>query len=255
MATLRILAPNDSRHMNAIIYGASGVGKTWLAGSAASAHRTLIIDFDAGTSTLRGVENVDVFRPAGIYDIQEIYRWLRHSEHPYGVIVLDSLTECSRKYSMGHVMGELLEGSDEYSDLTEATTPSMAAWGKIRAQMTKMIRAFRDLAYLQLESQRVHVLMTALERYNEEVDTYSPQLIGSLSLEVGAAVDCVFRLSRQRVEDDNGVQVVRRHLLTVEHVDPRGRIYQAKNRGGRLPQGIWNPNMADILKTWEGETE
>lgn len=246
-----------------ILYGRSDAGKTHLIGTAADsvegASRPLVIDFDAGTQTLRG-KDVDVIYPRSWKDIQEVYQFLLHENTTYRLVALDSLTECLKKFSKAHITGELTaDNVDSWVDLSRAVTPSQNEWGRVGEQMTKLIRAFRGLADHADEKRRVHVVMTALERYDESTDSVTPNLMRSLNTECAALVDCVLRLSKQRRaterKDGTVTETVHRHLLTSEYVDETGRVYSAKNRGGRLPQTMWNPTMDDILKAWKKGVE
>jgi hypothetical protein len=253
MAVKIVSAVDMDGELNAIVYGRSSAGKTHLLGTAQEIGRTLVVDFDRGASTLRGVSNVDIVRPNSWAEIQDVYRLIRETKHGYAVVALDSLTECMKKHSTGHVMGELNPVDDSYVDLARAVTANRNEWGRVREQMQKLIRAFRDLAYLR-NGRAVIVIMTALERYSRDESTFSPHLMGSLSLECGALVDAVLRLSRQESQpDEHGHRATRRYLLTDEHTDMAGRLYMAKNRGNRLPKGIWEPSLTDIVKGWRGE--
>lgn len=248
---IKIERPDDSKHANMILYGRSAVGKTYLCGTAADyPGRTLIIDFDSGTATLRGKE-IDVFRPVSWEEIQDVYLFLLRGSHDYRLVALDSVTECSRRFSAGFVMGDMGPGRGAGIDLTRAVAPSRQDYGRIRAQMWNLLRAFRDLAYLPDGTRRLHVVMTALERYDEDTSTYMPNLLGSLSYECGQAVDMVLRLSKERVIVD-GREHIDRFLLADEHTDTSGHIFSAKNRGDRLPRGMWRPTMEKILRAWEG---
>jgi hypothetical protein len=121
--------------------------------------------------------------------------------------------------------------------------------------MRKFIRAFRDLAYLSDPDRRLHVVMTALERYDEKRSIICPQLPGQLGLECGSFVDILGRLSaavrETPGEDGEMTKAVRRHLLVAEYVDEVGTKYLAKNRGDRLGTSIWNPTVKKLLRVWE----
>ena len=247
--------PENSEHLNMIIYGDTGAGKTHLAGTANifdETSPTLIIDFEGGTKTLHG-KGVDVTRPKNWKDIQVIYEYFLHENNRYKSVVIDSLTELQKKHSMGFIMGEL-EGT-QYADLEKAVAPTRQDWLRSGEQMRKVIRAFRDLAYLDDHSRRVHVIMTALEKYDEKKSTVCPDLPGALGLGCGAMVDILVRLSRQhttKVDEETGEAkpVIRRHLLADDYVDEYSTKFMAKNRGNRLGLHMWDPTIEKILGVW-----
>lgn len=256
----KIELPEDSQHINMIIYGDTGAGKTHLCGTAMDFIDTspaLLVDFEGGTKTLHG-RKIDITRPSNWKEIQDIYEFFLYDNNKYKCVIIDPLTELQKKHSMGFVMGELTEdskGKSIYTSLEEAAAPTRQDWLRSGEQMRKVIRAFRDLAYLSEEKRRVHVIMTALEKYDEKKNTICPQLPGTLGLECGAMVDILVRLSRQSVDvtDDKGnvKSVVRRHLLTDYHVDEFDTKYLAKNRGNRLGISMWEPTIAKILGVWK----
>lgn len=250
--------PENSEHLNMIIYGDTGTGKTYLCGSALDfegSSPTLFIDFEGGTKTLHG-RKIDVVRPKNWKEIQTIYEYLYHDNEKYKSVVIDSLTELQKKFSMGAIMGQFDEDNNNYADLENSVAPTRQDWLRSGEQMRKTIRAFRDLAYLQETSRRVHVIMTALEKYDEKKRIICPSLPGSLAYECGALVDIFARLSKQAVtvinpETKEEKVITRRHLLTEEHVDETDLKYTAKNRGGRLGKQMWDPTIAKILGVWK----
>ena len=246
-------SPEHSEHLNMIIYGDTGAGKTHLCGTAqdfAETSPTLLIDFEGGTRTLYGRE-IDITRPKTWKEIQAIYEYFIHDNDKYECVVIDPLTEAQKRHSMGNIMDEM--DGDYYADLERAEAPTRQDWLRSGEQMRKLIRAFRDLAYLKNKERRVHVIMTALERFDEKKQTVCPQLPGALGLECGAMVDILVRLSRQQVENDEGESSIRRHLLTDDYIDDVGTKYLAKNRGNRLGLHMWNPTVEKILGVWKRE--
>jgi len=251
--------PENSEHLNMIVYGDTGAGKTHLCGTAmdfADTSPALFVDFEGGTKTLHG-RKIDVTRPKNWKDIQAIYEFFLHENNHYKCIIIDPLTEVQKKHSMGFIMGEVNDDGElsHYSDLERAVAPTRQDWLRSGEQMRKLIRAFRDLAYLDDRNRRVHVIMTALEKFDEKKQTVCPQLPGALGLECGAMVDILVRLSRQHVEvedEETGDvrKVIKRHLLTDDYVDELETKYMAKNRGNRLGLHMWEPTIEKILGVW-----
>lgn len=256
----KVELPESSEHLNMLVYGDTGTGKTHLCGTAldfADTNPCLFVDFEGGTKTLHG-KKIDVTRPKNWAEVQDIYEYFLYDNDKYKCVIIDPLTELQKKYSMGFVTGELTEdsqGQSIYSSLEEASAPTRQDWLRSGEQMRKVIRAFRDLAYHHDQNKRVHVIMTALERHDEKRNVICPQLPGSLGIEAGAMVDILVRLSRQNVQktDENGETrtITRRHLLTDVYVDEFGTKFLAKNRGNRLGNAIWDPTIEKILGVWK----
>jgi hypothetical protein len=246
----RVEKPTELTHINAIIYGDSGSGKTFLVGSAQDCEETspmLFIDLEGGTRSL-GKMDIDVVRPTMFEEIQDIYNYLLHENDKYRSVAVDSLTELQKKYSLGVILGDLNESAHGYIDLIKSIAPSRQDWLRTGGQMSKLIRSFRDLAYHPDPSRRVHVFLTALERLNDRRMISSPSLSGVLGEDCGAMVDFLWRLARVPQTDADGVTTIRRYLLTDDYINEEGVKYLGKSRGAQdLPKGLWDPSMREIL--------
>lgn len=256
-----ILSPEDTEFINAIIYGDTGSGKTTLLGTANKFKGTapiLLIDVEGGTKSLRG-KDVDVVRPLSWSEIQDIYNYLRHDNHKYRSVGVDSLSELQKKYSLGAILGDLkIQQESEYANLGETIVPTRQDWMKTGDQMRKFIRAFKDLSYIKTGGDPIHVFMTCLEKVDEKKDTIGPMFSGTLSMEAGAYVDVLARLSRVAQEKENAdgetVIVNRRHLLVDAYENDQGIRYLAKNRGSGVRQ-IWSPSIKKIVQIVNGDEE
>ncbi len=250
-----VARPDETNFINAIIYGMSGVGKTFLCGTFLEYlvehlnRPPLFVDTDGGTLTLNGVQ-IDVTRPKTWKDLQVIYEYFRYENTKYGGIILDSLTEIQRKISMGGLLGDT-DDEDRIIDLGSSKSATRQEWLKTGDQMRRFIRAMRELSYLEDVDRRVHVIMTALERIDEKKNTICPNLSGQLGLEAGAFVDILGRLSTVEDTDEEGESFIKRHLLTQEYTDEFGTKYLAKNRGGRLGVQVWDPDAEKIIGVWD----
>lgn len=252
MPSIKIEPSNSGpRHVNAIIYGDSGVGKTVLAATANLCVETfpaLFIDIDSGTASLDNMD-IDITRPRSWEDINDIYKSFLAGGTGYKSVIIDSLTECQKKFSMGTIMGELEK--DQYNDLNVSNVPNRQDWMKSGEQMRKLIRAFRDLAALDNPEHRVHVFMTALEKVNTETRVAHPLLPGVLGAECGAMVDVLGRMSRVSVPntdtDAEGENILMRHLLLDDYINEYGIKYMGKSRLQHLGVQLWNPTIADLI--------
>jgi len=247
---MKIVSAEDTLFLNILVYGVTGSGKTHLAGTAADCEATspvLLVDFEAGTLTIRG-KAVDIVRPRSWADVQEVYDMLASGKSGYRCVVLDTLTEMQRALSLASIVGS----GASAEDLEATPVPTRQDWLRTGDQMRKVIRAFRNLAYQDDPEARMHVLMLAHERSDERLGVVCPQLSGQLGVEAGAFVDVLARLTTFEETDDEGNTRLRRYLLLSEHVSEETKMrYLAKARGVQA-RGIFDPDMSKILSLWEG---
>lgn len=239
---LKILKAKDRPpHMNILIYGESGVGKTRLAGSADSVPRmrkVLVIDLEGGTLTLeQNNPDVDIIRVKNWNEMQEVYDALYAGDHEYETVIIDSLTEV-QKFNMYSVMANRVETSSAQVDID---APDIRAWGINLEQMRKYVRAFRDLP--------INTIFTALVKDDKDkrtgLTTRKPSLSGKLASEVAAFLDIVVYLYMKEVDGEQT------RLLLSSATDD----VIAKDRTGKLPVVIQNPTMETILDYIEGKNK
>ncbi len=252
---MKIIRPEKPKdvHLNMLFYSVTGAGKTRLLGTANKCEATkpiLIIDIDGGMITLAG-KKVDIVRPTNFAEIQEIYEFLRHDNTKYQSVGVDSITELQGKLSMGEIMGDLDEEA-EYKEIGKAVPPTRQDWLRSAEQIRRFLRAFKDLAVLKQKSRRLHVFITALEKTDETANLTCPQLPGVLALGCGAFMDVLARLTVRERERDDRVRDYR-YLQTVAKADDEGVRVLAKNRGGRLGNGIWRPTIDKLVSAWVSE--
>jgi hypothetical protein len=199
------------------VYGNAGAGKTTLA---ASMPEPLIISAEGGLLSIQAAD-LPYIEVKTMADLHEAYAWLTESEEAKGFqsVVIDSLSE----------IGEVVLIHEK-----AINKDGRAAYGEMAAQMTSLIRAFRDLPR--------HVLMTAkVEKAQDESGRilYSPSMPGS---KVGQALPYFFdEVLALRVEKDAEGQTQRALMCESDG------LWLAKDRSGRLES--WElPHMGAIIQ-------
>jgi hypothetical protein len=240
---LRIRPAADANpHINALIYGSYGAGKTLLAGSATEVpemRKVLFLDIEGGTFSLKHSHpDVDVLRITGWNQMADIYKELKAGlAGEYNTLVVDSLTE-AQYFNMSEIMRQLVESKPERNE----DVPDLREWGINQTQIKKFIRAYRDLP--------ITVIMTALmqEKKNPQTSTVKkgPDLPGKLSYQVPALFDEVFylyvkTLTFQQLGEEGDGKREARLLLTGDTENAAG-----KDRSGKLPKIMVEPTMAKI---------
>lgn len=236
IAGIKIQKVSERRpHFNMMVYGDSGVGKTFLAGTSFNVpemRRVLFIDIEGGTLTLRkDFPDIETVRVESWTAMQRLYDALRAGGHGYNTIILDSLTEI-QKFNMDQIMMKLIESNDE----RDMDVPSLREWGKNLEQIRRFVRAFRDLP--------LNVIFTALRR--EDKDRLNrpknvPSLSGKMAAEVAAFLDIVLYYSVREVDGEDGKK---KSLRVLQSVATESTV--AKDRSGLLPPVVVDPSM-DIL--------
>lgn len=217
-------------HLNILIYGEPGVGKTVLGGSSSKVEEmspVLLLDIEGGTMSLNeAYHDVDVIRITKWIDLQKVYNQLHSGDHSYKTVILDSLSE-AQKLSMSDIMAKAVKEDPTL----DRDVPTMRAWGQNLEQMRRFTKGLRDLP--------MHVIFTALvesDKNNKGKMSYRPQFQGKTKGEVPGFMDIVaFYYMVQK--GDNNIRV----LLT-QQTD----TVIAKDRSNKLPKLLENPTMKDI---------
>jgi phage nucleotide-binding protein len=238
LAGLPVLKAVEARpHINMLIYGKSGVGKTQLAGSAdavPSMRKVLVMDVEGGTLTLgHSYPDVDVVRVKNWDEIADLYDFLEAGNHEYRTVIIDSLTE-AQKFNMSAVMAKRILEREEKGEVQDPDVPDMRAWGKNIEQIRKFVRAFRDL--------EMNTIFTALAKEEKNPRTGAiekmPYLSGKLAGEVAAFLDIVVYYYVKYFNDE---QI---RIICTQATDD----VVAKDRTGKLPELLEFPTMEEIMK-------
>lgn len=223
-------------HFNMLVYGDSGTGKTYLAGTAYAVpemQRMLFIDIEGGSLTLRkDFPNIETVRIESWKQMQELYDALRAGGHGFNTVALDSLTEI-QKFNMDQIMLKLIEGNDE----RDMDVPSLREWGKNLEQIRRFVRAFRDLP--------LNVIFTALRRIDKDRlnrPINMPSLSGKMAGEVAAFLDIVLYYSIKEVDDPDGPG--KKQLRVLQSAATESTT--AKDRSGLLPPVMVGPTMEQL---------
>lgn len=208
-----------------LVYGASGIGKTFLAGSAQDVPemgRVLYCDVEGGITTLRGRKDLDVVRITQYEQIIEVAKYMQQNPDVYATLVIDPL----------NTLFDLCMSS---VSTDTSNIPSQRDWG---------IAGRKFLALVQgLYKVRCHVIATCLERTTKDEHTgaviYSVDLPGQSQIKIPAYFDVVGRLDIAFPKGPNEPPV------RVLRVQPFGK-YIAKDRWG-LPPFVVEPTMAKIF--------
>ena len=220
----------ESNHLNILAYGPPGVGKTHFAGSVARRFKTLGISAEAGLLSLRNLVDaegkpipIDFVTINNFDDVEEVYRFLRHGKHDYQASFVDSLTEIQKVCK-----DFIIEKNKRDMEMRD--------WGTLAMKIEKFVRAYRDLP--------MHTIVTALEetemdKVTGEMRVY-PMLQGSVQKQLPAYFDEVLYMAAKEVGEGDE-KTLRRYALT-----RNSGKYIAKDRSGRLPQWVIDPDFGRI---------
>lgn len=228
---LQLIDPSnpDAHHINAMIYGQPGAGKTTLASSAPA---PLIMDFEEGaiaSARVSGNKHARVVKIGSMADVRKVYKYLSSGEHPFKTVVLDPLGELQRLV-MDEIVRKFPNVKRAYDNL-----PSMNDWQKALNDATKLVTMFRALP--------MHTVVIAHAEIPEhEEDMVNPLASGkNFKQFIQGAMDLLGYLYIEQDGDEATRKLLTSSTATVV----------AKNRGGYLPPVIENPNLTEIFQMME----
>lgn len=227
-----IFQPSEIKEAKVLIFGNAGSGKTRFLGTANDDPRTspmLILDFEGGTSSLRG-RAIDVMRMTSWDDFSTAYDFLVSGKHEYKSVAIDSLSEVHIMALLARLKPEPGQRARKQMDLIE-----QADYGIALTQMRRFVRYFRDLPY--------HVFMTSLVR--EDTDpreglVRKPGLPGAFADEVQGIFESVTFLSMAEIDN------VPTRVLVLQNM-PKVRTKVRTPIGFDPPDYIASPTVGALL--------
>ncbi len=140
----------QNHYIKALIYGASGSGKTYFGGTAIadSNEDVLFLSAEGGLLSIKDKKPKYVEIKSKM-DLVEAYNYLNNEKHPYKTVILDSITEISNI-----VKSEI--------EKKEGHTMQLQDWGKLKSDLINIFRKFRDLP--------MNVVLLAQEAYITDED-------------------------------------------------------------------------------------
>lgn len=222
------------RYLKILLYGDTGTGKTWLAGSAAEVEDmrpVLYADFEDGVLSIRD-RDVDLLPVRDYNDLRELTSLLKQPDPEdedslkYKTLVIDSLTELYQLNMEVQLRAEQRPQS----------VPELRDWLKCTNKMKRFLRHIRGLP--------IHFIAICQARIiTDEVTgaiSRGPDLPGKLAGQVGHYFDLVGYLNSSL---DRGGETVTRTL----QLQPYKRV-EAKDRSGVFGLGVEDPTMKDLYE-------
>lgn len=245
----RVKMDPNNVHINLLLYGPQGVGKTTLAASAQehpALGPVLLVNFEGGTLSLVSRGDIDAIDINSIDEVDELFWLLRNKTdgfEQYKTIILDSGSEMQTLALEDTARAEI-EKARRQGKNTERTIDDMElqTYGKSGAQLSRIFRWFRDLP--------INTIVTALPKFTypagANTKTGTPSLVvpfftDKLGTQIMGYMDFVWYMG----DDGSG----RKYILTRDQGP-----YRAKTRGfnfanalGAIHSDPWLPNIYEML--------
>lgn len=234
---------DEAEYTKALFYGREGTGKTTAAAKATESGRVLVINSEGGLKRTalkqQGVDvsQVAVWPPKGVEitarsleDLhEELLAELHDNPDAWYAVVIDSLTE------IHHLLRENATAERVRKSRTELDPDFVDRddYGKMTAQLRKLIRRFRDLP--------CHVVIIALEKDDEDRNEIRPSLTPALNTDVLGYMDIVVRFG----SPDGSF---RGRLKGTDRI-------RAKDRFGVLPEVLAEPSFPRMQAILDGSLD
>jgi GTPase SAR1 family protein len=203
--------------IKALVYGASGSGKTSFAGTAPKA---------IFASAEGGLMSIAHFHPSfvdirNVDDLKQLLTYLKTQKHEYQTVIIDSISE----------INEIIKAGIEQKN---GKSMQLQDWQVVQRTLRAIFRGFRDLP--------MHVLFLCqenMEMDEQKISKIVPSLNGKAATEIAYFMDIVGYL---RIDPDGT-----RHLIT----EPNSR-YLTKDRsrviGNETPIdfGVWMNKISKL---------
>lgn len=220
-----------SHKIKAVIYGASGSGKTYFA---ATAPKPIFASAEGGLLSTRKhkkkIGPIKYVKIEKIEDLKEMLTILRKGEHQFETVVIDSITE----------INEIIK---ENIERKRGAQMQLKDWGDLAKAIKMVLRGFRDLD--------MHVIFIAQEKTekdDQKTEKIVPSLNGKAANEIAYFMDIVAYAFLDSMD---------KHRITVQ---PSHKLL-TKARGIELPADApddfeeWIKAMQEIEIVDEEETE
>ena len=237
---------------NMLVYAEPGEGKTPFVCSVSEVPEmlpALLIDADAGTLSVRNIEELDTIHIARLAmqkDVSQwaaidlIWNWLRTAQHNYKTILLDGGTDIERACELDAIQYGI---KHKKADNHDPELAELADYRRIQERMKRMYRRFRDLE--TVDGRRVNFIATAHEgaRKQDNGKTFiQPLFMGKGSVLIQSVFDIVARMVSGPSSKDS--KVLAKYLVPSLEGKARGR-----DRSLTLGERIEEPSMKKIAES------
>jgi len=232
---------------NMMVYAEVGEGKTPLLGSVVDVPEmmpALLIDGDAGTLSIREIDNLDTIHLLELAAskscdawtaLEFVYNFLCRGEHAYKTVMLDGGTDIERfceENILSNASGNRADRDTEMAELGD--------FRRIQERMKRMYTRFRDLR--TIDRRRVNFIAAAHESKGKDPITLKPvvqpMFIGKGAVLMPSRFDIVARL----VTKEEGGKPVK---YLVPSLEGRSR---GRDRSKTLGREMKDPNMSKIAE-------
>lgn len=224
---MNITTPSALKYAKVLVFAPPGHGKTTLLGTAQEDDRTsptLIVDFEAGTESLDGLD-VDIAPIHSWKDSDEVLEMLESGDHDYKSVGIDSISEWNVWAQLERLR---LKGPGRNDpDLIELQDYNVTG-----VQLRRVLRRYRDLP--------LHVFMSGHAKTIDEPRVGRvtvPKLSGALSDDIAGLVSVVGYLAKDE-EDER---------LLILHGYKQFRTKVRASWFKDVPEDIENPDVTELL--------